>query len=352
MLEDNMFDSPAPNTSTFSKPGRTAMAAPRIAASTPAIEATRRSQSQPIVSPHLSAYTDGFQRQPGLTCNQPDANSRFPLDLEVIIPAFNESGRLPATLRAMVQFLSRQPWTSRVVVVDNGSYDDTTAAAMSVSNGPVEVVAIACSHPGKGAALRRGLGTSRSRIVGFTDADLSTPLETMLLAIAAIEHGGASAAIASRYTHGARVAIPQPLARRLGGHFFRALARPLLPDVRDTQCGFKFFDRPAVMTALSRCHSSGFAFDAELLRRIRDDGGKIIEIPVIWTNDEQSSLRPIRDGVATTIALLQLYRSYRPIRHDRVGPSRNQPELGAASAPARRNMPYTQIDRSRGRSAC
>ncbi|MFC5066336.1 glycosyltransferase [Actinomycetospora atypica] len=243
------------------------------------------------------------------------ATDRSTVDLEVVIPAYNESGRLPATLAAMVAFLSEQPWTSRVVVVDNGSVDDTAATVLAVTGQAcnvatgwcVEAVAIGCSQAGKGAAVIRGLRTSRARIVGFTDADLSTPLETFLPVMAALE-GGAAAAIASRHAPGASIATRQPLGRRLGGNAFRLLSRPLLPGIHDTQCGFKFFDREAVQSALWKCRSTGFAFDVELLRHVRDDGGRIDEVPVTWTDTTGSTLRPVRDGLAAFTAVAKLHR--------------------------------------------
>jgi dolichyl-phosphate beta-glucosyltransferase len=258
---------------------------------------------------------------------------RHPVDLEVVIPAYNEVGRLPATLAAMVAFLSEQPWTSRVVVVDNGSVDDTAASVLAVDGRAcnvvtgwcVEVVAIGCSRAGKGAAVHRGLRTSRSRFVGFTDADLSTPLETFLPVMAALSHG-AAAAIGSRHAPGARIAGRQPLGRRLGGTAFRALSRPLLPGVHDTQCGFKFFDRTAVQPALWRSRSTGFAFDIELLRHVRDDGGRIVEIPVTWTDAAGSTLRPVRDGLAAFGAVAQLHR-----------------QLGGAAPATRPHLPSSTI---------
>ncbi|MEJ2868905.1 glycosyltransferase [Actinomycetospora sp. OC33-EN08] len=244
-----------------------------------------------------------------------EAGARTPVDLEVIIPAYNESGRLPATLAAMTAFLSEQPWTSRIVVVDNGSVDDTAAGVLHVTGRAcnvatgwcVEAVAIGCSQAGKGAAVIRGLRTSRSRVVGFTDADLSTPLETFLPVMGALDHG-AAAAIASRHAPGASIATKQPLGRRLGGNAFRMLSRPLLPGIHDTQCGFKFFDREAVQSALWKCRSTGFAFDVELLRHIRDDGGHIEEVPVTWTDTTGSTLRPVRDGLAAFTAVAKLHR--------------------------------------------
>ncbi|MEJ2888073.1 glycosyltransferase [Actinomycetospora aeridis] len=256
---------------------------------------------------------------------------RHPVDLEVVIPAYNESGRLPATLTAMVAFLSEQPWTSRVVVVDNGSVDDTAASVLAVDGRAcnvatgwcVEVVAIGCSRAGKGAAVYRGLRTSRSRYVGFTDADLSTPLETFRPVMDALD-GGAAAAIGSRHAPGAQIATRQPLGRRLGGAAFRAVSRPLLPGVRDTQCGFKFFDRAAVQPALWRSRSVGFAFDVELLRHVRDDGGRIVEIPVTWTDAAGSSLRPVRDGLAAFGAVARL--------HHQLGGGRPERPLDEAAA--------------------
>jgi hypothetical protein len=265
------------------------------------------------VAQAVSRATGELTEHPG--AHREDAAGRSPVDLEVIIPAYNESGRLPATLAAMVAFLSEQPWTSRVVVVDNGSVDDTAATVLAVTGRAcnvatgwcVEAVAIGCSQAGKGAAVHRGLRTSRSRIVGFTDADLSTPLETFLPVMAALD-GGAAAAIASRHAPGASIAGRQPLGRRLGGTAFRMLSRPLVPGIRDTQCGFKFFDRVAAQNAMWRARSTGFAFDIELLRLIRDDGGRIDEIPVTWTDTAGSTLRPVRDGLAAFTAVAKLHR--------------------------------------------
>ncbi|GAB3056321.1 glycosyltransferase [Micromonospora schwarzwaldensis] len=235
------------------------------------------------------------------------AARRDTVDLELVVPAFNEAARLPATLAEVTTFLAGQRWRSRVVVVDNGSTDDT-ATVVEAGNWETEVVVVGCSRPGKGAAVGRGIAGSRARFVGFIDADLSTPVPTLTRAVDALE-AGAAAAIASRHAPGAELACPQPVARRLGGSVFRALARQLVPGVYDTQCGFKLFDRPAVQRALRRCHVSGFAFDVELLRQIRRAGGRITEVPVVWTDDERSTFRPLRDGRAAFADLFRLYRA-------------------------------------------
>jgi glycosyltransferase involved in cell wall biosynthesis len=226
----------------------------------------------------------------------------------VVIPAYNESARLPETLRRSVLHLDAQPWRSRIVVVDNGSVDETASLARTAAarTDRVDVTVIGCSRPGKGAAVRRGLLTSTAPLVGFYDADLATPLTTIGDALAALR-SGATGAIASRHVPGAQFVVPQSLGRRAGGTAFRRLTRSLVPGVVDTQCGFKFFRREAVQTAVARVRTSGFAFDVELLAQVLRDGGRIVEIPVAWTDGAGSTFHPVRDGVASFRAVLNLH---------------------------------------------
>ncbi|MEJ2885879.1 glycosyltransferase [Actinomycetospora aeridis] len=235
--------------------------------------------------------------------------TRRAADLEIVIPAYNEAERLPRTLEATAAFLARQPWDVRIVVVDNGSVDDTAEVARRVAArwaDVVEIDVIGCSTKGKGAAVARGLSTSTSRFVGFMDADLSTPVETLTAAMYHLQTG-AGAVIASRHAPGAAFAEPQPLGRRVGGAAFRALSRSLVPGVRDSQCGFKFFSRELVARALEECRVTNFAFDVELLRRVRQAGGDIVEVPVTWTDDARSTFHPVRDGIPSFLAVLQLH---------------------------------------------
>ncbi|RKT54483.1 glycosyl transferase family 2 [Saccharothrix australiensis] len=229
------------------------------------------------------------------------------VDLEIVIPAYNEAARLPATLRAAVAYLDERPWRTRIVVVDNGSVDDTAEVVRGVEAGGVDLAVIGCSRAGKGAAVRRGLSAGTAAFVGFVDADLSTPLDTLTEVMSRLRWG-APAVVASRHAPGARFVRAQPLGRRLGGAVFRALARPLVVGVRDTQCGFKFFQRDVVHAALRRCRLTGFAFDVELLRQVQAAGRQVVEIPVAWTDDARTTFHPVRDGVATFVSLLRLYR--------------------------------------------
>ena len=105
---------------------------------------------------------------------------------------------------------------------------------------------------------------------------------------------------------GASFVVPQPLRRRAGGDVFRLLTRKLVPGVADTQCGFKFFRREVVQTAIARVRTTGFAFDVELLAQVQRAGGKIVELPVAWTDAAGSTFHPIRDGLASFRAVFDL----------------------------------------------
>ncbi|MFI2565598.1 glycosyltransferase [Paenarthrobacter sp. NPDC089989] len=233
------------------------------------------------------------------------------VDLEVVIPAYNEAARIPGTLRQTVDFLAGQPWSSRIVVVDNGSVDETAAVVRRISHETqheVPISVVGCSRRGKGAAVRRGLLSGTSRFTGFFDADLATPLETLVEVMTHLSDG-AAAVIASRHAPGSRFVQPQHPVRRVGGTAFRVLTRSKVKGIRDTQCGFKFFEREALTAAMVQCRSTGFAFDVELLLRLQHNHSSIIELPVSWTDGAGSTFRPIRDGVSSFASVIQLQKA-------------------------------------------
>jgi dolichyl-phosphate beta-glucosyltransferase len=231
--------------------------------------------------------------------------TRAQRELEVIIPAFNEERRLPATIAATVDFLASRPWSSAVVVVDNGSVDRTAEIVEQFRDAVVEVHMIGCSNHGKGAAVRRGILTSQARYIGFIDADNATPIVTLDEAMALLREGYA-AVIASRRVTGGRYEVEQSIVRRSGGWAFRKLARLTLPEIADTQCGFKFFDGPLVRDIAWDCRVNGFAFDVEMLARFARAGRSFTELPVIWSDVPGSTFSPRRDGVRSFTDLVRL----------------------------------------------
>lgn len=226
------------------------------------------------------------------------------VDLEVVIPAFNEEGRIGSTLRDTARELHRQPWTSSIVVVDNGS-TDRTAEIVDRAGDLVPIRVIGCSRQGKGAAVRRGVLTSRSRWVGYCDADSSTPSHLIKTAVELLADGH-RIVVGSRYCAGGRLLVPQPLIRRLGSRGFRSLSRGMVGTVSDTQCGFKFFDAALARQLFTQSRSSGFAFDLELLALAHRARLPITELPVDWTEHGGSSLRSFRDGARAYLEILRL----------------------------------------------
>lgn len=234
---------------------------------------------------------------------------RPPVDVEVLIPSCNEESRLAGTLQALTAHLAALPFTSAVVVVENGCIDRTSDLVRRAAAGSsVPVHLLGCAEPGKGAAVRRGVLTSSARIVGFQDADLATPLDALAPALAAIA-AGADIAVASRRCPGARVSGAQGPVRRLGGNAFSWLCSQVVPELHDTQCGFKFF-RAETTTDLFRDQTvTGFAFDVELLARARARGLEVAEIPVVWTSQDGSTFSMSRHGRRAFYDLFRLWQA-------------------------------------------
>jgi dolichyl-phosphate beta-glucosyltransferase len=224
--------------------------------------------------------------------------------LEILIPARNEARRLPGTLVRTIEYLEAQPYSSSVVVIDNDSVDNTTDLVARTRSNRVPIHLTGCTRPGKGAAIRRGFLTSRARFVGYMDADLATPIETLDLVVPLLCDW--QAVVGSRRVGGAQLAVRQPVIRTLGGKFFRAMAQQVLPGITDTQCGFKFFSGDLVRTVAHRLRIDGFAFDVELLRAITRLGVPVKEIPVVWSDAEGSTLRALTDGARTAADLFRI----------------------------------------------
>lgn len=215
----------------------------------------------------------------------------------VVIPAYNEAGRLPRTLEQISAFLRSGRRPHEILVVDDGSRDRTADVVRSFAAGHPEVRLL--SQPrnlGKGAAIQAGVGAARGELVLFTDADLSTPIEELARLEQALENG-AAVAIASRAVAGSRIEEHQPFYREWMGKSFNFLVRLLvLPGIYDTQCGFKLFRRGAAQDLFPRLTILGFGFDVEVLYLARRQGLEIREVPVAWRNSRHSKVSPVRDA--------------------------------------------------------
>jgi dolichyl-phosphate beta-glucosyltransferase len=210
-------------------------------------------------------------------------------DLSIVIPAYNEETRLPASLGAIAAYLAARPASPRVeiLVVDDGSSDATGPRALEAArrHGLSLRVLRLGSNRGKGAAVRAGCLEAAGRLVLVSDADFSTPVyEWEKLAAA-----GAPVAIGSRALDEALVKEKQPLFRQAMGKLFNRLVRLVaVPGIRDTQCGFKLFTREAAREVFSRAKVDRFAYDVEALLLARRLGYAIAEVPVLWFNSADS----------------------------------------------------------------
>jgi dolichyl-phosphate beta-glucosyltransferase len=257
---------------------------------------------QQIASPARAQITSDAGEESGI----PAAVLRGFCDLEILIPSLNEAHRLPQTLMRTIQYLEAQPYSSSVVVIDNGSFDQTADVVDRTWSDRVPVVLTGCAQPGKGAAVRRGLLTSRARFVGYMDADLATPIETLDIVMPLLQDF--PVVVGSRRINGAALARRQPIYRVVTGMIFRAIANRVLPGLTDTQCGFKFFAGDLARLVARSLRIDGFAFDVELLRAIIDIGVPIKEIPVVWSDQEGSTLRALRDGTRAATDVLRIAR--------------------------------------------
>lgn len=233
--------------------------------------------------------------------------------LSVVIPAFNEAAGLEATLERVCRYLAGRGEPCEVIVVDDGSDDATFAVACRVADrvaaggGPAVVRVLRhARRRGKGAAVRTGMLAAAGRRRLMCDADLSADIGQLERLEAALD-AGCDVAIGSRDLPACVLAVPQPRWRRWLAAAFRAYRRRLiLPDLRDTQCGFKLFEGGLARRVFARQRLCGWLFDCEVLLRARRLGGRICEVPVVWRDRGPSRVRALRAAVGAVAAVLWL----------------------------------------------
>lgn len=224
-----------------------------------------------------------------------------------MVPAYNEARRLPPSLRRIRDYLEAGPEAYEVIVVDDGSNDETAAVAEAmVREWPQLRMLRLPQNRGKGAAVREGMLHATGAHRAFSDADLSTPMDE-LPRLRERLHGPCHVAIASRDLPDSNIEIHQPGWRELMGRTYNRLLRALvLPGIRDTQCGFKVFTAEAAEACFRPLSTFRFGFDAEVLVRARRRGWTIAEVPVRWRHVEESRVGGIGDASRMLIDLLRL----------------------------------------------
>ena len=243
-----------------------------------------------------------------------------PPALSIVVPAFNEAARIAETLTTLREHFARSEESVELIVVDDGSTDATAGIVRAFDATPLSLLLLK-SEPnyGKGHAVRVGVAASLGELVAFCDADLSTPIDE----ITRLRHWlgrGYDVAIGSRDLPDAWLDPPQPLLRRWLAWLFRALRRRiLLPELRDTQCGFKLFRGDLAREIFALSAEEGWLFDCEVLEIARRRGARIKEIGVKWRNRSPSRVNALRDAAPSLLGLFRLRRRIAAMKENEAG---------------------------------
>jgi dolichyl-phosphate beta-glucosyltransferase len=229
----------------------------------------------------------------------------LPTSLSIVIPAYNESERLPPTLDRIFAYLREREADAEILVCDDGSRDGTPEVAERILAGRGRVL-VAERNEGKGAAVRRGILAAAGESILFSDADLSTPIEEIEKLESALA-AGADVAIGSRGRPDSEIEVSQPFYREMMGRVFNTIVRTaLVPGICDTQCGFKLFRREAARRVFGRAKANGLAFDVEVLLLARRLGFRIAEVPVRWIDSPDSRVTLVGGPISMLLDLLRI----------------------------------------------
>jgi dolichyl-phosphate beta-glucosyltransferase len=254
------------------------------------------------------------------------------VSVEIVVPAHDESRRLPQGLAALCQKAATLPLRTAILVVDSASTDGTGKVVQEWPVGPVPVRLLRCPRPGKGLAVRAGLLATRAPFVGFCDADMATDLSALDVAVSLIA-AGTPVVVGSRGLATSVVEGRHSAVRRAGAAVFRAMARRIVPGATDTQCGFKFFSGPLARAAALPLRTAGFAFDIELIARCQQLGAALTEIPVTWRDVSGSTFSVPHHSAGVLRDLAAIWLHHRPARMPVTPVPLPRPQVPAGSLP-------------------
>jgi dolichyl-phosphate beta-glucosyltransferase len=215
----------------------------------------------------------------------------------VVIPAYNEAQRLPVYLGEVVAYFDGRGEPYEVIVVDDGSVDETAARVLEAraTHQAVTLHQLA-QNRGKGFAVRAGMRVARGGLRLMADADGATPIGEVKRLEAAIQ-AGADVAVGSRALPDPSVRREVQIHRKVSGEIFNFFARRMgVGGVTDTQCGFKLFRGAVADTLFRELETDGFGFDVELLMLARRDGYRVTEVAINWADQPGSKVDVLRDG--------------------------------------------------------
>jgi glycosyltransferase involved in cell wall biosynthesis len=248
--------------------------------------------------------------------------------LSVVVPAYNEVHIIGKTLESIQRYCAQRRYTCEILVAADGN-DGTreSAARFGAEDSTIRVIGTP-ERRGKGRGIREAITLARGQFVGFVDADYKTPIEELDKLLPEFDHGY-DVVIGSRVVAGAVVEIPQPLYRKLGSRAFGFVMHGLigLSNIRDTQCGFKFFRRDVAHDLFGRQKIDGYMFDVEILYLAEQSGYRIKEVGVRWRDDADSRLEMFTGNWRNAKDILRI----RLTRYPESSPHVSKVELAAQS---------------------
>ncbi|MFH1718156.1 MAG: glycosyltransferase [Planctomycetota bacterium] len=236
------------------------------------------------------------------------------MDLSIVVPAYEESKKIARDVEEAAAFLESHHFVGEIIVVDDGSKDNTAEVARNVTVPPgVKLKVISNeAHRGKGRAVRKGIEHSTGEYVMFADSGCCVPYEDTLRGLDLLKSDECDIAHGSRKMRGCHIEKPQSLYRRICSkmfHWFVIHDMKIPAEFTDTQCGFKIYKGDVARHLYGECITDGFTFDIEIIMRAQREGYRIKEFPIDWTCDRDSRLSPTRSSWSVLSELLTIRRT-------------------------------------------
>jgi glycosyltransferase involved in cell wall biosynthesis len=266
----------------------------------------------------MGTFTRGVVHSDMIDTATPQTQETTDPDLSIVIPAYNEEHRLPATISALENFIHHNELPCEVIIVDNASADGTRLIVENAAQRLAWLRLISTEKRGKGLAVRAGVLAARGSTVLFADADRSWSL-TDLVRLPALISNDSPIVIGSREEHGAS-RVGSPVYRILMSRVFNIVVQLLaVSGIRDTQCGFKVFRSDAARAIFTYQRIDGFGFDVEVLYLARRLGYSILEASLLWEHRDGSRVSPVRDVLTMLGDVLRVRMNALRGRYPRAG---------------------------------